>query len=139
MSIEIDEDNGKTIKYKLKLIDSYRFMQSSLSSLVDNFSGTDNKELKDTMMKSLPQSINNKISQTDKKESENKIWQSYQKILQIDRKELKNKFVDSVRSKMVSLKQSINKILQIGEKEAKNKCIDNMRSIDKVSQATLIE
>ena len=31
-------DNGKTITYKIKFIDSYRFMSSSLSSLVDNLS-----------------------------------------------------------------------------------------------------
>ena len=31
-------DNGKTITYKLKFIDSFRFMSSSLSSLVDNLS-----------------------------------------------------------------------------------------------------
>ena len=61
------------------------------------------------------------------------------KISQIDKKELKNKFVDSMRCKMVSLKQSINKISQIDKKEPKNKFIDNMRSIDKVLQATLIE
>ena len=31
-------DNGKTITYKLKFIDSFRFMSTSLSSLVDNLS-----------------------------------------------------------------------------------------------------
>ena len=31
-------DNGKTITYKLKFIDSFRFMSSSLSSLIDNLS-----------------------------------------------------------------------------------------------------
>ena len=31
-------DNGKTITYKIKFIDSFRFMSSSLSSLVDNLS-----------------------------------------------------------------------------------------------------
>ena len=36
--IETGHDNGKTITYKLKLIDSYRLMQSSLSSLVHNLS-----------------------------------------------------------------------------------------------------
>ena len=29
-------DNGKTITYKIKFIDSFRFMSRSLSSLVDN-------------------------------------------------------------------------------------------------------
>ena len=32
-------DNGKTITYKLKFIDSFRFMPTSLSELVDNTSG----------------------------------------------------------------------------------------------------
>ena len=33
----LKKDDGK-IKYKLKFIDSYRFMQTSLSDLVDNLS-----------------------------------------------------------------------------------------------------
>ena len=41
--IETGHDNGKTITYKLKLIDSYRLMQSSLSSLVHNLSEVNNK------------------------------------------------------------------------------------------------
>ena len=32
------DDNSKKITYKLKFIDSYRFMQSKLSDLVDNLS-----------------------------------------------------------------------------------------------------
>ena len=39
-----EHDNGKTTTYKLKFIDSYRFMQDSLSNLVDNLSEIDNKE-----------------------------------------------------------------------------------------------
>ena len=31
-------DNGKIITYKIKFIDNFRFMSSSLSSLVDNLS-----------------------------------------------------------------------------------------------------
>ena len=31
-------DNGKSVTYKIKFIDSFRFMSSSLSSLVDNLS-----------------------------------------------------------------------------------------------------
>ena len=34
-----ENDNGEIITYKLKFIDSYRFMQTSLSNLVDNLSG----------------------------------------------------------------------------------------------------
>ena len=41
-----DNDNDKkarAVTYRLKFIDSYRFMQSSLSTLVDNLSGNDKK------------------------------------------------------------------------------------------------
>ena len=34
-----ENDNGEIITYKLKFIDSYRFMQSSSSNLVDHLSG----------------------------------------------------------------------------------------------------
>ena len=36
--IQKELDNGKTITYKIKLIDNFRFMASSLASLVDNLS-----------------------------------------------------------------------------------------------------
>ena len=45
--IEIEHDNGKTITCKLKFIDSYRLMQNSLSSLVDNLSEINNKKPED--------------------------------------------------------------------------------------------
>ena len=34
--IKKERDNGKAIIYKLKFINSYRYMSSSLSSLIDN-------------------------------------------------------------------------------------------------------
>ena len=42
--IKKEHDNGKTITYKLKFIDSCSFMQSPLSNLVDNLSEINNKE-----------------------------------------------------------------------------------------------
>ena len=44
-----DKKNGKgkkakTFTYRLRYIDSYRFMQDSLSNVVDNLSGINNKE-----------------------------------------------------------------------------------------------
>ena len=68
--------HGKTSIYKLKLIDSCRFMQDSLSNLVDNLSRIDNKELENefinytrSMISLLSWSIN-KISEIDYKISE---------------------------------------------------------------------
>ena len=40
-------DDGKTITHKLKFIDSFRFMPTSLSNLVDNLSEINKKECKD--------------------------------------------------------------------------------------------
>ena len=39
VSIKKECGNGKTITQKLKFIDSFRFMSTSLSELVDNMSG----------------------------------------------------------------------------------------------------
>ena len=39
-----EDDNSKKITYKLKFIDSYRFMQSKLSDLVDNLSEINKNE-----------------------------------------------------------------------------------------------
>ena len=39
-----ENDNGEKITYKLKVIDSYRFMSTSLSNLVDDLSGVYDKE-----------------------------------------------------------------------------------------------
>ena len=41
-----ENDNGEVITYKLKFFDSYRFMQTSLSNLVDNLSEGYDKECK---------------------------------------------------------------------------------------------
>ena len=39
-----ENDNSKKITYKLNFIDSYIFMSTSLSNLVDNLSGVHDKE-----------------------------------------------------------------------------------------------
>ena len=44
-----EDDNDKTITYKLKFIDTCRFMRSKLSDLVDNLSGINNKDCKTCM------------------------------------------------------------------------------------------
>ena len=48
-----DNDKDKTVTYKLKFIDSYRFMQDSLSNLVDNLSAINNKEPKNKFTDSI--------------------------------------------------------------------------------------
>ena len=49
MPLKKENDNGKIITYKLKFIDSYRFMSTLLSNLVDNLSGVYDKECKKCM------------------------------------------------------------------------------------------
>ena len=46
MPIKKEVDNSKTVMYKLKFIDSFRFMSTSLSSLIDNLSEIHKKECK---------------------------------------------------------------------------------------------
>ena len=45
--IKKELDNGKIIIYKLKFIDGFRFMSTSLSSLVDNLSEIYSKKCRD--------------------------------------------------------------------------------------------
>ena len=42
-------DDNKVITYKIKLIDSCRFIQTTLSDLVDNLSEINNKDCKKCM------------------------------------------------------------------------------------------
>ena len=50
--IKKELDNGKTITYKLKFIDSFRFMSTSLSKPVDNLSEVHSKKYRDKNCKS---------------------------------------------------------------------------------------
>ena len=49
MPLKKENGNGKIITYKLKVIDSYRFISTSLSNLVDKVSGFYDKECKKCM------------------------------------------------------------------------------------------
>ena len=156
--IKKEHDNGKTTSYKLRFIDSYRFMSASLSSLVDNLSGINNKKPENKFvdsMKSMNDSLSSivdNLSEINKKEhtkfidnmksmayslsqSIDKVSEINKKIAQIDKKEHDNKFEDSMRSMINSLLQSINKISRIDEKIMKidkkkqeNNSVDSMRS-----------
>ena len=52
LPIKKELDNGKTITYKLKFIDSFSFMSASLLGVVDNFSKTYKKKCRDKNRKS---------------------------------------------------------------------------------------
>ena len=133
--IKKEHDNGKTTTCKLKFIDSCRFMQGSLSNLVDNLSEINNKEPNKFMntMRSLTDSLSESID----------------KVSKIDQKVSQNKFIDNMRSTLFSLKQSIDKvseidrkIAQIDNKEPDDTFPDSMRSmvsslsqsLDKISE-----
>ena len=96
-TIKKEHDNGKTTTYKLKFIDSCRFMQSSLSNLVDNLSEINNKEPNKFMdtMRSMTDSLSQSIYEASK----------------IDQKISQNKFIDNMSSMIFSLAQSIDKVL----------------------------
>ena len=47
------KNKAKTVTYGLKFINSYRFMQDSLSNLVDNLSEINNKEPKNKFTDSM--------------------------------------------------------------------------------------
>ena len=51
MPLKKENNNSKKFTYKLKFIDSYRFMSTSLSNLVDNLSGVYHKECKKYMQR----------------------------------------------------------------------------------------
>ena len=57
-----EDDNSKKITYKLKFIDSYRFMQSKLSDLVDNLSEINNKDCKTCMERKNIKSVSKRVS-----------------------------------------------------------------------------
>ena len=46
VTIKKEHDNNKTITEKIKFVDSFRFMQSALSDLVNNISEINNKDCK---------------------------------------------------------------------------------------------
>ena len=94
--IKKEHDNGKTTTYKLKFIDSCRFMQSSLSNLVDNLSEINNKEP-------------NKFMDTVRSMTDS-LSQSIDKVSKIDQKISQNEFTDNMRSMIFSLTQSIDEV-----------------------------
>ena len=107
--IKKEHGNGKPTIYKLKFIDSYRFMQDSLSNLVDNLSDI-NKEPENKFADTM-RSVMSSLSQCT-----NKISVIGKKIMQIDKKEKENKFIGNMRSMVTSLSQSIDKVSDFDKK-----------------------
>ena len=97
--VKKEHDNGKTTTYKLKFIDSYRFMQDSLSNLVDNLSGIDNKK-PENKCTDTTRSMTDSLSQ-----SIDKVSEIGRKISRIDKKQPKNTSIDNMRSLISSLSQ----------------------------------
>ena len=150
--IKKEHDNGKTTTYKLKFIDSCRFVNALLSSLVDNLSGINIKKPENKFintMKSMNDSLSSivdNLSEINKKEHAksmassllqpiDKVSEIDRKIAQIDKKE-HDEFEHSMRSMINLLIQPINKISQIDKKimkidkkEEENNSVDTMRSI----------
>ena len=152
VSINIEHDNGKTVTYKLKFIDSSRFMASSLSSLVDNLCEINNENLTDEFIGNirsittlLSHSVDN-LSEINKKleRSENKFTDNLRSIssslshsvdnLSVINKKIEkseNKFINSFRSMSSLLLSLVNDLSVINNKkiELENKFIDNFRSM----------
>ena len=101
-----DSDNDKakntvkTVTYRLKFIDSCRFMQDSLSNLVDNLSEINSKDTynKGSMTTSLVKSIN------DYRATQDLLSNLVISLYKINN----SKFTDNIRSMITSLNQSID-------------------------------
>ena len=88
--IKKERDNDKAIIYRLKFIDSYRFMSDSLSSLVDNLSRINKKNPENEFIDSMTSMSASLSSLIDD-------------VLEINKKERTNEFIDSMRSMLASL------------------------------------
>ena len=87
--IKKEHDSGKPSIYRIKFIDSCRFMQSSPSNLVDNLSEIHNKGSKNKFTNSM-RSVTASLSQ------------SIDNVSTIDNKISQNKFIDNMQSMIFS-------------------------------------
>ena len=121
--IKKEHDNGKTVIYKLKFVDSYRFMSSSLSILVDNLSEI-NKKPTDEFIDNFRSMLDLLLCHIgDLSEINKKIEKSENKCT--------DEFLDSFRSMQTSVSSLVDGLSVINNKELEleNKCIDNIRSM----------
>ena len=124
-------DDSKEITFRLKFIDSYRFMEALLSSLVDNLLMINKKQLENKLTDSMRSIIGPLLQSIDKVSVIDK------KISQIDKKEPENKFTDSMKTMMSSLSQSIDKISEINKKISQIELIEKFPNIHKLCNTDL--
>ena len=96
--------NGKVIIYKLKFIDSYRFMSTSLSSLIDNLTEINKtKEPEDEFIKNMRSMVDSLSTHINL-------------LSEINKKEPKNKFIGNMRAMSALLSSPINDLSEIDKK-----------------------
>ena len=150
---EDDDDSNKIITYKLKSIDSYRFMSDLLSNLVDNLSEINKKEPENEFIDSMRSMVASLLSLVDNlskinKEEQAKFIDSMRSmsallsgliddVSKINKKEETSEFTDSMRSMSASLSGLIDDVSEINKKRT-NEFIDSMRSM-LVSLSSLID
>ena len=114
--------NGEVVIYNLKFIDSYRFMSTSLSSLIYN-----STEINNTTKEPEDEFINNMRSMTALLSSH------INDLSKINKKQPKNKFIDNMRSMSALLSSHINDLSEINkkepEKESENEFINSLSSM----------
>ena len=116
--IKKDLDYDKAIIYKLKFIDSYRFMDRSLASLVDNLTEINKKKPMDEFIDNFrPMLASLSCLLNDLSEINKKIRKS------------ENKFIDNLRSMSSSLSCLVDDLSEINKKKPEDKFIDSLRSM----------
>ena len=102
--IKKDLDYDKAIIYKLKFIDSYRFMDRSLASLVDNLTEINKKKPMDEFIDNFRPMLTSLSCHLDNLSEINK------KI-----RKSENKFIDNLRSASSSLSYHLNNLSEINK------------------------
>ena len=118
--IKKDLDNGKTITYKLKFIDSYRFMDRPLASLIDDLSEINMKKPMDEFIENFRPMLASLLCHLDN------LFEINKKI-----RKSKNKFIDNLRFASSSLSYHLNNLSEINKKIGKpeDEFIDGFRSM----------
>ena len=127
--IKKDLDYDKAIIYKLKFIDSYRFMDRSLASLVDNLTEINKKKPMDEFIDNFRPMLALLSCHLDN------LSEITKKIIKSE-----NKFIDSLRSMSSSLSYHLNNLSEINKKTEKpeGKFIDSFRSMSPILLSLMV-